>query len=249
MNSIKDQRKALIAVPYEEERYNLEKRISSHINKCVFLYTANGTEGMFKIENDAPDLIFIDPELPNTTIEKFVDWCFTEKNFENLAIIILSEIPEEELFVDEVVLGKIHYLPLKSNEQKLSEILSRALNYISRDLSQDFHLRFLAPGEELIHEGDNDNCVYILKSGILEAQIERQGNVRVLGEINPGEFVGEMAYINEEARSANVVAKSDAELIEIPSDRLDHMLFEKPAWSKALMKTLSQRLKRVIYKT
>ncbi|MCB0415661.1 MAG: Crp/Fnr family transcriptional regulator, partial [Bdellovibrionales bacterium] len=54
----------------------------------------------------------------------------------------------------------------------------------------------------------------------------------------------EMAYINGEPRSADVVALSDCELIEFGVDRLDSLLFKKPSWSKALMKTLSKRLKR-----
>jgi hypothetical protein len=54
---------------------------------------------------------------------------------------------------------------------------------------------------------------------------------------------GEMAYINGEPRAANVIAEGPSELIEIPFERLDHVLFQKPMWSKALMRTLSKRLK------
>jgi CRP-like cAMP-binding protein len=52
-----------------------------------------------------------------------------------------------------------------------------------------------------------------------------------------------MAYINGEPRSANVKATKDCELVEIPIHLLDHVLFMKPAWAKALMKTLSRRIK------
>ncbi len=66
---------------------------------------------------------------------------------------------------------------------------------------------------------------------------------RELGIVETGEFVGEMAYINGEPRSATVKALDLCELIEIPVHLLDHVLFTKPAWAKALMKTLSKRVK------
>ncbi|MBL7688606.1 MAG: Crp/Fnr family transcriptional regulator, partial [Bdellovibrionaceae bacterium] len=59
------------------------------------------------------------------------------------------------------------------------------------------------------------------------------------------EFVGEMAHINQEPRSASVKALEDCELIEIPNGSLDLVLFSKPAWAQALMRTLSRRLKRI----
>lgn len=43
---------------------------------------------------------------------------------------------------------------------------------------------------------------------------------------------------------ATVQAIGDCELIEIPMGTLDMVLFSKPAWSKALVATLSRRLKR-----
>ena len=57
------------------------------------------------------------------------------------------------------------------------------------------------------------------------------------------EFAGEMAYINNEPRSAFIEATSDAQLIEVPIELVDKILYKRPAWSKALMQTLSKRLK------
>ena len=44
------------------------------------------------------------------------------------------------------------------------------------------------------------------------------------------------------ARSANVEALTDCELIEIPIGTLDRLLYRRPSWSKTLMLTLSKRL-------
>jgi CRP-like cAMP-binding protein len=65
----------------------------------------------------------------------------------------------------------------------------------------------------------------------------------ILGNVESGEFVGEMAYINNEPRSATIEATSNAQLIEVPIELVDKILYKRPAWSKALMQTLSKRLK------
>jgi CRP/FNR family transcriptional regulator, cyclic AMP receptor protein len=61
--------------------------------------------------------------------------------------------------------------------------------------------------------------------------------------INGGEFIGEMSFINGEPRNANVKALEASDLIEIPNNLMNHILFTKPSWVKALMKTLSMRVK------
>ncbi|HEY8280477.1 MAG TPA: Crp/Fnr family transcriptional regulator, partial [Bdellovibrionota bacterium] len=84
---------------------------------------------------------------------------------------------------------------------------------------------------------------FLLKKGRLQAIRADKEKTTVLGEILPGEFVGEMAHITGESRSADVLASENSELVEIPVGTLDILLFSKPAWSRALMKTLAQRLR------
>ena len=83
----------------------------------------------------------------------------------------------------------------------------------------------------------------ILKSGQLQAFNTIDEQKVILGNVEIGEFVGEMAYINNEPRSAYIEALSDAQLIEVPIELVDKILFTRPAWSKSLMQTLSRRLK------
>jgi CRP-like cAMP-binding protein len=104
-------------------------------------------------------------------------------------------------------------------------------------------MKLLAPGEKLFRQGDPADLAYLVKSGLLRAYRMQDGKTLTLGDINPGEFVGEMAYINSEPRSADVEAVENCELIEIPLGTFDSLLFSKPTWSMALMKTLSKRLK------
>jgi CRP-like cAMP-binding protein len=160
-----------------------------------------------------------------------------------LAIIIIGHPPEEEKYLDEIVNGKIYFIEEKIVEEEFAYFLAKALNFTSHSQPADFHLRYLSSGEVLINEGDKADFVYILKHGQLRAFTIVNNKKFILGYIEIGEFVGEMSYINDEPRSASIEAITDAQLIEVPIGNVDKILLKRPAWSKALMQTLSRRLK------
>jgi CRP/FNR family cyclic AMP-dependent transcriptional regulator len=160
-----------------------------------------------------------------------------------MAIIIIGHPPEQERFLDELVTGKLYFIEEQLNENEFSHTLAKALNFTSHTEPSSFRLRYLASGDILIKEGEKADYVYILKSGKLRAFNNIGTQKIILGNIEVGEFVGEMAYINNEPRSACIEALSDAQLIEVPISLVDKVLYKRPAWSKALMQTLSKRLK------
>ena len=82
-----------------------------------------------------------------------------------------------------------------------------------------------------------------MKRGKLKVFLTIKGQRQQVGTVLPGEFVGEMAHITGEPRSADVEAVEETDLVEIPLGTLDNLLFSKPTWSKALMKTLARRLR------
>lgn len=242
--SIQVKRTILIVHPSSEWRDVLTNKIGSHVANCNFYYSQDGSEAMLKIQNDPPHIVVVAKSLSRTTTEHFIQWCLDTRKKDNFVVIVLSSIPDKEDFVDAVALGRLHFLSDPKNDKLLSQVMARSLNYLSQGESTgEFKLVFLAPGDQLLKKGEKGENVYIVKHGKLRASAEEDGKTVFLGNINPGEFVGEMAYINGEPRSADVTAESDCELIEIPMNTLDHLLFQKPAWSKALMKTLSKRLK------
>ncbi|NJL24457.1 MAG: Crp/Fnr family transcriptional regulator [Calothrix sp. SM1_5_4] len=163
---------------------------------------------------------------------------------EATAIIIVGHPPSEEQHLDQIVTGKVQYWTNEDDEAEFTGCLMRALNYSAAQEDTEFRLRFLARGEVLLKEGDRGDFVYFVKKGRLKAyKLLSSGEEIVLGEIDFGEFVGEMAFINGEPRSANVSALSDCELIEVPIGLFEKVLFKRPSWSKALMLTLSRRIK------
>ena len=158
-------------------------------------------------------------------------------------MFLFSSWPDHDFFVDQVVTGQVQFLNHAEIDSKLPNCLARALNRISFNDGSSYRLRFLVPDEVLFREGDTAESVFIVKSGELVAIKKNNENEVILGSIRPGEFVGEMAHINNENRTATVRATTDCELIEIPNGTLDLVLFSKPIWARALVATLSKRLK------
>lgn len=242
MANLESKRKILVAVANPQNQQYISQQTSQHISNCQFYYAADGMDAISKMNNDTPNLVIIEEFLPKKNSFQVTEYILSQKKFSDVAVIIISALPEQDRFVDEVVMGKVQFTT--SYGENLGQYLARALNFVTHGDNAEFRLTFLASGSTLMKEGDPGEFVYILKKGELQAMSDRSGEKIILGTVNPGEFVGEMAYINGEARSASIVALTDCELIEIPVHKLDHLLFQKPAWSKALVKTLSRRVRK-----
>jgi CRP-like cAMP-binding protein len=236
-------RKFVIATGDEGLRSSLTEALLKLFNHATVVAAKDGAEATFKIENDKPHVVLIDPNLAKLSGHKLIEWLVVDKEADKIAGILLTAIPEREQFVDAVALGQVQYLPQPVDEKQLSIFVSRALNFASAQKQAALKMKNLKAGDLLMNEGDKAEHVYILRVGQLEAFTKKSGTELTLGKIDPGEFVGEMAYINGEPRIASVRALVDCELVEIPINLLDHVLFMKPAWAKALMKTLSKRIK------
>ncbi len=106
----------------------------------------------------------------------------------------------------------------------------------------------LAPGAEVFEQGDKATALYVIGFGTV--RVHRKGSegddipVTTLGT---GSHFGEMAFIDEEKRSATVTAAEKTDLIKIRYDKLSSVLEENPAiaikFFKALSKFLCGRLR------
>lgn len=242
MSTLEAARYFLVVSADSERRLQISSAVQNHVEKAHFTYASDGSDAISKIQNFQPHILITDEILSKQTGTRVIEWTLNHAK-EPIACILLEPVPDSEQFVDDVVIGRVQFLENFKDSQIFAKVLSRALNCLSSHSPREFSLKFLAPGDSLLKSGDRAECVYILKRGRLRASVVVNERTVVLGQVEVGEFVGEMAYINGEARSADVNAVDDCELIEIPIDMMDHLLFLKPAWSKALMKTLSKRIK------
>jgi len=87
----------------------------------------------------------------------------------------------------------------------------------------------LAGGTLLFEQGEPSDALYLVRYGRLAAmRLEPDGQVRGLGQIGPGEFVGEVGMILEQPRMARVIALRDCELLRWPRDAFQRLIVQKP---------------------
>lgn len=102
----------------------------------------------------------------------------------------------------------------------------------------------LAAGEVLMREGEESFEMYYVQSGTM-AVFKRKGDrENQIGTIISGELVGEMSFLDQHPRSATVKAMTDCELVLVPRDKFEKLLSAHPKWFKALIHTLTDRLRK-----
>lgn len=234
----------MIATERPGDRQEIEGSVIRHLPGATVYQSGDGSEAWVKMENVPPHVLILHSALAKTDGLSLVKLAMSDRRFDQTSFVFLEPPPEQEVFVDEIVTGRIQFLGWEVPDERFAKALARALNDVASREKTEFKLRFLALGDQLIRKGDPGDNVYLVRRGRLEARVGAPPDGPLLGTIETGEFVGEMAYINGEPRSADVFAVGDCELIEIPIDHLDFLLYQKPSWSKALMKTLSKRVQR-----
>ncbi|MEI7973924.1 MAG: Crp/Fnr family transcriptional regulator [Bdellovibrio sp.] len=98
-------------------------------------------------------------------------------------------------------------------------------------------------GQYLFREGDPPDAVYVVKHGQLAVVKSKAGSEITLAEVGAGSMVGEMAFFDQQPRSASIKALKETEVILLPFKAL-HIQFQGfPEWAKVLMKQVSKNLR------
>lgn len=90
------------------------------------------------------------------------------------------------------------------------------------------NLYHVQQGRAVFKQFDNDKQLYIVLSGSLT--VFKHNHLLELGTIEPGEFIGEGAFINNRERSNSISAKTDTILLAITPNaltRLPNVIREK----------------------
>lgn len=97
----------------------------------------------------------------------------------------------------------------------------------------------------ILFEDDPGDALYVVVGGQVKVVlIGEDGREVILAVFGPGDFFGEMALIDDEPRSAHVIAMEDAELLVLRRDDFHRALDEYPRIALGLLRALSRRLRR-----
>ena len=99
----------------------------------------------------------------------------------------------------------------------------------------------LAPGDSLFREGEKGEKMYVLLQGEMEILL---GDF-VLETVAKGALIGEMALIDDNPRTASVVARTPCRLAEIDRRRFHFLVQQTPHFATHVMKTLADRLRHM----
>jgi CRP/FNR family cyclic AMP-dependent transcriptional regulator len=100
-------------------------------------------------------------------------------------------------------------------------------------------LKFAQEGDVLLKQGDPGDVMMVVLDGC--ASVSR--GKRKLGECTPGQCFGEMALLDNQPRSASVVALDSMRLVVVPGAEFRKLLPKVPHLAEALLSTLSTRLR------
>ena len=97
-----------------------------------------------------------------------------------------------------------------------------------------------AAGQSIFKAGEHGDTMFI----VIEGEVDILERSTVLETAGPGSIVGELALIDDEPRSASVVAKTDGRLVPVDRRRFEFMVTETPFFALAVMKVLADRLRK-----
>lgn len=104
--------------------------------------------------------------------------------------------------------------------------------------------RQFAAGQEIFHEGDRGDGVYVVKEGSVEISgLLNQSTRRVFSQIGPGGVFGEMAVIEHRPRSASATAVGDTTVYFIPRGEMLSLIERSPGLALSLLQEISHRLR------
>lgn len=237
----------LVATDDEQKKTAIENLIKSQFSDSIVFTASDHNECQQKLQNAPPHLLITDYKLPKGNSGQLIDSLLKEEESKHIGIMVIGPIPENENYMDHLVTGRIRFLESITDEEEFVQGLKRTYGWSAKSEDTGFTLRFLNPGDVLMRKGDSAKHVYIVKKGTLKAvQKNSSPDEVVLGEIGVGEFVGEMAYFSGEPRIADVVAVTSCELIEVPVNTFERILYARPGWTKALLESLTKRLRRTM---
>ncbi|WAJ36602.1 cyclic nucleotide-binding domain-containing protein [Pseudomonas sp. GOM7] len=95
-----------------------------------------------------------------------------------------------------------------------------------------------AAGEELIHQGDDADHVFIIIEGHAEAYVDGQK----VGDVQKDEIFGAMAVFTREKRSATVVASEPCTVMVIPKDQFLGLMQSNPRIAHSLIESMARRI-------
>jgi CRP-like cAMP-binding protein len=157
-------------------------------------------------------------------------------------IDVVSALPSETLGVLRDIAANIRarQADLLRNHPLFEGLPDDVLHSIALKLTGDS----IDKDEALFQKGDPGDALFIIAKGWFKIVTrDAQGGELVLNQCGPGEAIGEMSLIDDEPRSASVIAITQGEVLKLSRDDFLDVMGRYPTLAQHMMRKLSTRMR------
>jgi len=95
-------------------------------------------------------------------------------------------------------------------------------------------------GTKIISAGDTGEDIYIIISGSVECvAYDDEGEAKSVAKFGPGEITGEIAFLTDTTRTADVVASEDCEILVFYPDAIQQFMKQHPVTAAKILFNLA----------
>jgi len=203
---------------------------------------------LLKIEFQPNDLLFLCTDgvytaLKGPSMQQFVQTMAQDQDLKPLLAQCAQKSGDDSSIVQIHFPIEMHHAsPLQASDRiKLIQQtpLSRHMDYIQRShIAAICEIEEYKAGSIVVQEGTEGECMYIVAKGTLEILLKGQH----LTYKKPGEFMGEVALVQQSKRTATAVAKEDTVLLSLKKHDLDEVFQKDPEMEKFFYKAMLQMI-------
>ena len=112
-------------------------------------------------------------------------------------------------------------------------------------ISQKMIARHYETGKFIfLEDSEGEQCFFVVQGSVKVTRLSKDGREVILAMLNEGEFFGEMALLDGESRSANVIALEKTEVLTLNREDFLVVLHDYPQIAIQLLKEMAHRLRK-----
>lgn len=115
-------------------------------------------------------------------------------------------------------------------------------------IAKNCSIRVFAPEEPIIQMGQNDRSMFIIHRGNVNIQIKENGISKIISTLRAGDFFGEMSLFTGEPRTADVIADTETQVLEIKPYVLKPILEKNPEIARVIGEIIEERREKLEHK-
>lgn len=234
------------------------------------LTAENGKKGIKLAQENEPDLIICDIMMPELDGYGVLHLLSREPNTASIPFIFLTAKAEKTDYRKGMTLGADDYLTkpyddvellsavetrlrkndlLKTEYSRTEEGLNQFLNEVKsfeslKKLSENKKTKTYKKREVIYSEGSYPNAIYFLKNGkIKNLKSNEFGKEYIIELHKPGDFFGYLDLLENTTYQDSAVALQDSEVVIIPKDEFNSLLYNNRDVATKFIKMLSNEVR------